>query len=111
MNQYLGFTIPVMNKKVEKYIVIGEGKYATHARIIYQDQTEFDMEKGESDVSGIYGGEKLDEKEINKIKIIFYKKDETRYVTYSTDMYSYSYSKEKEDITDKEIEELLDISR
>lgn len=111
MNQYLGFTIPVMDKKVEKYIVIGEGKYATHARIIYQDQTEFDMEKGKADVSGIYGGEIIEEKEINKVKVKFNKKDETRYVTYTTDMYSYSYSKENADITDEEVKELLEISR
>lgn len=111
MNQYLGYTIPVMDKKVEKYIVIGEGKYATHARIIYEDQSEFDMEKGKNDVSGIYGASIIEEKEINKIKVTFHKKDETRYITYSTDMYSYSYSKEKEDITEQEVHELLKISR
>ena len=111
MNKYLGYTIPVMNKKVEKYIVIGEGKYATHARIIYEDQSEFDMEKGSDDVSGIYGASIIEEKEIKKIKVTFHKKDETRYITYTTDMYSYSYSKEGNDITTKEVEELLEISR
>ena len=111
MNKYLGYTIPVMNKKVEKYIVIGEGKYATHARIIYEDQSEFDMEKGSDDVSGIYGASIIEEKEIKKVKVTFHKKDETRYVTYTTDMYSYSYSKEGNDITTKEVEELLEISR
>ena len=99
------------NEKVEKYIVIGEGKYATHARIIYEDQSEFDMEKGSDDVSGIYGASIIEEKEIKKIKVTFHKKDETRYITYTTDMYSYSYSKEGNDITTKEVEELLEISR
>lgn len=37
MKKYLGFDVPVLNKEVESYIVIGEGKYATHARVIYKD--------------------------------------------------------------------------
>ena len=111
MNQYLGYTVPVMDKKVEKYIIIGEGKYATHARIIYEDNTEFDMEKGSRDVSGIYGGEKQNEKEWNKVKIIYYQKDKTNYITYQTKEYSYSYSKEDKEVTQDEVKELIQISK
>ncbi|MBQ8132022.1 MAG: hypothetical protein IJ193_05995 [Bacilli bacterium] len=111
MNQYLGFTIPVMDKKVEKYIVIGEGKYATHARIIYEDQSEFDMEKGSNDVSGIYGGDKIEEKVYNNITVTFYKKDKTNYITYQTKEYSYSYSKEDKEMEEEEVLQLMKISR
>lgn len=55
MKKYLGFNVPLLNKEVENYFVIGDENYANHARIVYKDETEFNMEKGSKDVSGIYG--------------------------------------------------------
>lgn len=107
MKKYLGFDVPVLEKNVEAYIVIGEDKYATHARIMYQDDTKFEMEKGNSDVSGIYGGIPEKEEIINNIKVQFYSFENTKYVIWSKNGYSYSYSNSNGEVSKTELEKLL----
>ncbi len=94
MKQYLGFDVPVIkDKKVEAYIVIGDDNYATHARIVYADSSNFEMEKGNGvDVSGISGGTLDENKTINSVKVEFYHMDDTVYANWSDGTYSYSYS-------------------
>ena len=96
MKKYLGFEVPVIkDKKITSYIVIGETKKATHARIIYEDNSSFEMEKGKNkDVSGIYGGELVETKTINSIKVEIYTMENIIYATWSDKKYSYSYSME-----------------
>ena len=96
MKKYLGFNVPVIkDKKISSYIVIGEEKNATHARIVYEDNSSFEMEKGKNkDVSGIYGGELLETRTINNIKVEIYTMENIIYATWSDNEYSYSYSME-----------------
>ena len=101
MKKYLGYDVPtIKDKKITSYIVIGEGKYATHARIVYEDESSFEMEKGTNkDVSGIYGG-KLNKKEtINNYKVSIYTMEDIIYATWSDPNYSYSYSMKKVNIS------------
>lgn len=102
MKKYLGYDVPtIKDKKITSYIVIGEGKYATHARIVYEDESSFEMEKGTNkDVSGIYGG-KLNKKEtINNYKVSIYTMEDIIYATWSDSNYSYSYSIKNGNISD-----------
>ena len=93
MRDYLGYEVPVIaDKEVDKYIVIGKDKKATHARIIYKDKSEFDMEEGSLDVSGIYGGKKLKEESIGGTTVILNTYEDTIYATWTYKDYSYSYS-------------------
>ena len=93
MKKYLGYEVPLIGEKeVSKYIVIGKGKVANHGRIIYKDKSEFDMEKGKLDVSGIYGGKKLSEESIGGVKVTLYSYEDIIYATWSYQEYSYSYS-------------------
>ena len=94
MKNYLGYEVPVIvEKEVDKYIVIGKKEKATHARIIYKDKSEFDMEEGSSlDVSGIYGGKKLKEESIGGTTVILNTYEDTIYATWTYNNYSYSYS-------------------
>ena len=94
MQKYLGFEVPIIvDKEVEKYVVIGKDKRATHARVIYKDKSEFNMEKGDSDVSGIYGGTKIKDESIGGVKVIINKYEDTIYALWIYDGFSFSYSK------------------
>lgn len=91
MKKYLGFDVPVLKKDVEAYIVIGDGNYAEHARIMYKDGTRFEMEKGEKDVSGIYGGTLNETKEIENVEVQIYIYENIKYANWQKDGFSYSY--------------------
>lgn len=107
MKKYLGFDVPVLDKEIETYIVIGDKNYATHARIIYKDETQFEMEKGNSDVSGIYGGELVKEETINNINVKFYSYENIKFANWSKNGFSYSYQNRKGEINQTELYELL----
>lgn len=93
MHDYLGYKVPLIeDKEVSKYIVIGKGKHAIHGRIIYKDKSEFDIEQGELDVSGIYGSKLLKEESISGIPIKIYTYEDTIYGIWTYEDYSYSYS-------------------
>ena len=93
MRQYLGYEVPVnLDKEVSKYIVIGNGKYANHGRIIYSDNSQFDIEKGDVDPSGIYGGVKTKEESIGGVTVELYTYENTSYGIWKYGEYSFSYS-------------------
>jgi len=95
MKKYLGFEVPVLKTKaIKSYIVIGDvsEKYAYHGRIVYEDGSGFEIEKSDSDVSGIYGGEKEKEQDINNIHVTIYTYEDVRYAVWTHKGFSYSYS-------------------
>jgi len=115
MKKYLGFDVPVLNKEVENYLVIGDDNYATHARIIYKDGTEFNMEKGLSDVSGIYGATLVKEEKIDNVNVKFYKYEfentKNNYIIWEINGFSYSYSNDNNEITENEVTELIKLTK
>lgn len=107
MSKYLGFTPITLDKEVDKYIVIGTGEVAEHARIIYTDGSELDMEKGKEDVSGIYGGVKVKSIKVNNASVTINKYENIYYATWSDKKYSYSLSSNNEDSLIKDLESLI----
>ena len=59
---------------------------------ISEDKSEFDIEQGELDVSGIYGSKLLKEESISGIPIKIYIYEDTIYGIWTYEDYSYSYS-------------------
>ena len=93
MNTLLGYKVPVIEgKQIETYIVIEADGAARHGRIIYSDGAEFDIEKGDADVSGIYGGSLEKTVKINGTEVKIYTFENIRYGIWSDGVYSYSYS-------------------
>lgn len=96
MKDYLGFDVPELKgKKADSYIVIGDDgdKYAYHARVNYTDGTSLEMEKKkDADVSGFYGGTKLETVTISGVSAEIYSLDDTFYANLSVGDYSYSIS-------------------
>ena len=97
MEEKLGFEVPMLSKDVEKYIVIIDAdKKPYHGRIIYSDNNVFEIEKTEEkDISGIYGSEFKSKDSYNGIDAEKYTFENTEYVIWQKDGFSYSYSSEK----------------
>lgn len=111
MRKYLGYDVPTLEKEVETYIVIGYDNYANHARIMYKDETRFDMEKGTDDVSGIYGGTLEKEENIDNINVQYYTYEDISYVIWNNKGYSYSYSVSNKEINKEELIRLIKLTK
>ena len=112
MAKYLGYEVPVIDdKEVDKYIVIGKNNYAEHARIIYKDGSEFNMEQGDLDVSGIYGGKIIKKESISGINITINSYENITYATWKYNDYSYSYAMKDvdENIINLEINKIMTV--
>ncbi|MBR3325618.1 MAG: hypothetical protein IKG14_06235 [Clostridia bacterium] len=103
MEKTLGYDVPVLNKEVNSYTLIAN----YHARIVYKDTTQFEMEKGDNDVSGIYGGKLQNEETIKNVKIKFYTYEDINYANWTKDGFSYSYSNKSGEVSKTEIENLI----
>lgn len=73
MEEYLDFTVPVLEKKVESYSVIVMDSYPTIGQVDYADGSEFRIQYGNGDISGIYGGTLEESSEIDGVKVEYYK--------------------------------------
>lgn len=113
MQEYFDVKIPVLNKDVKNYIVIGSANYAEHARIKYEDETSFEMQLGkDEDASGIYGG-KLDRgMQLNNVDIKFFTyegpEETINYANWSSNVASYSYQSIGKAIDVMELSELVE---
>lgn len=90
MEEILGYSVPVLEKEVECYIVIDFDNNTKSARINYSDGTGFDMMKGSGDISGISGGT-IDKQEIiNGITVSFCHMEDINYAIWENDGFTYS---------------------
>lgn len=91
MEQYLDFAVPVLDKEIKSYSVLIEDKYPTMGQIIYADGSEFRIKYGSGDISGIFGSTLEESKEINGIKVEYYKYAETTYAVWENNGFTFSY--------------------
>lgn len=92
MEQYLDFSVPVLEKKADTYLVIVLDGYPECARIIYADGSVFSMKYGTGDISGIYGGTLEKEEKLNGVTVSFYTYSDTKYATWEKDGFTFSLS-------------------
>lgn len=110
MESDLGFTVPVLDKEVDKYFVIGEKNRDKQGRIIYKDGTEFDIAKGDKDKIGIPDGKFLKTEAIQGVNISYYSADSINYVIWSNKGYSYSYQNIYGKIDKAELNKLIKLT-
>lgn len=95
MEKYLDFSVPVLEKDVQTYIVIVTEDYPTLGQIDYADGSEYRIQYGSGDISGIYGGELVNTEEIDGIKISYYTytgiETKVTYALWEQDDYTFSY--------------------
>ena len=92
MEQYLDFDVPVLDKEVESYVVIVVDGYPTVGQIDYADGSEFRIQYGSGDISGFYGSTSDEVKNIDGIKVEFYKNEDITYAIWEENGYTLSYS-------------------
>ena len=114
LEKLVGFEVPVIEEKeIISYIAIGQENQKEHARVLYQDGSEFDMQKGkiknQEEVSGIYAAEEKETTKVNKTKVNIYEYEETTFGIWTDKQYSYCYAMQNttsEDLV-KELEKLI----
>lgn len=107
MERYLDFPVIVLEKEVWAFRVYSIDGRATIGEIVYADDSTFRMKYGTDDVSGIFGGEVVETKEISSVEVTFHQFEETSYATWTIDNYSFSYSVEN-GTPNQEVEALIE---
>ena len=90
MEEKLGYSVPVLDKDVESYIVLVIDGVCESGRIRYADGSDFNIKKGSGDISGIYGGVLDTEENIHGVTVSFYVYEELRYAIWERDGFTYS---------------------
>ena len=90
MEQYLDFSVPVLEKEVASYIVLVIDGYPEIGRIRYSDESIFNKKFGSGDISGIYGGTLEKTEETDGVTVSYYNYDTTRYAIWEEDGFTYS---------------------
>ena len=90
MEEYLDFSIPVLDKEVDRYIVLVIDGYPTMGRIYYTDGGVFSIQYGTGDISGIYGGTLEKTEPVNGVNVSYYTYEAIRYALWETGGFTYS---------------------
>ena len=91
MENYLDFDVPVLDKEVESYSVLIEDSYPTMGQIDYADGSEFRIQYGSGDISGIHGGTLEKSENIDGVKVEHYKYENTTYAIWEQNGFTFSY--------------------
>ncbi len=107
MEEYLDFNVPVLDKEVETYSVLVEDSYPTMGQINYTDGSEFRIKYGSGDISGIYGGTLEESKDIEGVKVDYYRytgdtAPELTYAVWEQSGFTFSYIYNNDSIADVE---------
>lgn len=95
MKDYLDFSVPVLEKNVETYSVIVADDYPTTGQVDYTDASEYRIQYGSGDISGIYDGILADTKKVGDVEVSYYTFDgvdsKVTYAIWEEDGYTFSY--------------------
>ena len=94
MEEMLDFSIPMLDKDVETYIVLVYDGGPQMGRVYYADGSLFSIKYGQEDVSGIYGGTLDCSETVNGVQVDFYHSESTRYARWEKDGFSCSLTGE-----------------
>ena len=102
MEEYLDFDVPVLDKEVKSYSVLIDNSYPVMGQIDYADGSEFRIQYGSGDISGIYGGTLEESKDIDGVKVEYYKYTDTTYAIWEQNGFTFSYVYIADGISDVE---------
>lgn len=78
-------------REVESYSVFVIDGYPTMGQVDYADGSEFRVQYGSGDISGIHGGSLVETSEIEGVEVGFYEYADTAYAIWEQDGFSFSY--------------------
>lgn len=91
MESYLDFKVPVLDREAASYSVLVEDGYPVMGQIDYADGSEFRIQYGGGDISGIHGGTSLEGREVAGVNVEYYEYDGTSYAIWEQDGFAFSY--------------------
>ena len=103
MEEYLDFKIPVLDKEAAAYTVFVEDSRPTMGQISYADGSEFRMQYGSGDISGIYGGTLEESREIDGVEVSYYRSADAAYAIWEQDGFTFSYQYTDDGSADVEV--------
>lgn len=92
MGDYLDFDVPVLEKAVETYTVITADGYARLGQIVYADGSQYRIQYGSGNISGICGAALTDTREIDGVTIECYESGTASYAIWEQDGFAFSYT-------------------
>ena len=92
MEQYLDYSVPVLEKEVDAYIVLVFDGYPQMGRIRYADGAVFNIQYGSGDISGIYGGTLESTEACGEVEVSYYVYEELHYALWETGGFTFSLS-------------------
>ncbi len=91
MERYLDFDIPVLNKEIRSCSILVRDTYPVMGQIDYADGSQFRIQYGSGDISGIYGGEQEKQGEIEGVEVRYYRYEDLSYALWEQDGFAFSY--------------------
>lgn len=91
MEEYLDFEVPVLDKEAASYAVFIEDGYLTMGQIEYADGSEFRIQYGSGDISGIHGGTLEKSEKIDGVEVEQYRYENTTYAIWEQNGFTFSY--------------------
>ena len=95
MEEMLDFSIPLLDKDVERYVVLVYDGGPQMGRVYYADGSLFSIKYGQEDVSGIYGGTLDSSETVSGVQVDFYHYESSRYARWEKDGFSCSLTGDK----------------
>lgn len=91
METWLDFAVPLLDKEVAEYSVFVEDGYPVMGQVDYADGSEFRIRYGSGDISGIYGADREDSREVAGVTVDYYRSGDTAYAAWEQGGFTCSY--------------------
>ena len=91
MEEILDFDIPVLEKEIASCFVFVEDGYPVMGQVSYADGSEFRMQYGSGDISGIYGGVLEESRDVDGVTVEYCRYGDTAYALWEKGGFTFSY--------------------
>ena len=92
MEEYLDFPVPVLDKETAALSVPVVQGYPVMGQVEYADGSLYRVQYGNEDVSGIYGGETVETRDVDGVQAECHTFEGSSYVVWTDEGFSFSYT-------------------
>lgn len=92
MEEYLDFPVPVLDKETAALSVLVAQGYPVLGQVEYADGSLYRVQYGSEDVSGIYGGETVETRDVNGVQVECRTFEGSSYAVWTDEGFSFSYT-------------------
>ena len=92
MEEYLDFPVPVLEKETAALSVLVAQGYPVLGQVEYADGSLYRVQYGSEDVSGIYGGETVETRDVDGVQVECRTFEGSSYAVWTDEGFSFSYT-------------------